>query len=233
LASGWVNWVLKGALVAGTLGLGYFFIESFFAGSSCSNTSSACYQALKPYQEQYQICASEYSSTLQQYLAENNANGTGFTSAQLSNLATLTDCMNVAAKNIAGVATQYNQNAYSVLETLGEIAVVGALALIGLKLFSTNIATIARSGATAASKLFNTIVRAAIFNNTITTASASAVASDMASITQSFNASDQDFISLLASENIITAEEAAATISEDGAALLADQIVTQDLLEAV
>jgi hypothetical protein len=233
MASGWVNWVLKGALVAGTLGLGYFFIESFFAGSSCSNTSSACYQALKPYQEQYQICANEYSSTLQQYLPENNANGTGFTSAQLSNLATLTDCMNAAAKNIAGVATQYNQNAYSVLETIGEEVVLGALVLVGLKLFKTEITTTVGSGATAAWKLLNTILRGGVINGTITTGSASAVASDMKLITQSFNASDEDFINLLAAENVITAEEAASLISEDGATLLADEIVTVDLLEAV
>lgn len=215
--------------VGGAIGLGYVVITRLFPGATsaqCTTPGSACYSALQPYIQDYNTCAQQYASNLQAYLQEDNSNGTGLTQAQINNLNYLTNCMNNAANNIAKIAQQYNVDWASVVESLGTELIAGALILIGIKYLGPELATVVRSGATAASNMIQSIIRGSVSNGTITANSASALADSLPTVNDAIQAYDQDLLTTLSEEGVTTAEEAATIISEDSVNIAVDFAVT-------
>jgi hypothetical protein len=228
----WQEAIIAVGGVAGAVGIGYYAVTKLLA-PPCA-PGSACYVAAQPYIEGYQICANNYASALKQYLAEDNANGTGLTQDQINNLNYLSTCMNQNAQQIASTAKQYNVDPIATVLFWGGVVISVALAYVGLKLFKTEIVTLVRMGATGASKLFHTIVRAGVADGEINNAStANALINQLPDIENSTASLDATALNNLAQEEVITAEEAQNIISEDETALGEDETVTADVLQGV
>ncbi len=222
--------------IAGAVGIGYVVVTKLIPGASsaqCTTPGSACYSALQPYAQEYQTCANQYAANLQAYLQENNANGTGLTSAQITNLNYLTQCMNQAAQNMAKVAQQYNVNPLAVLESWGTVIIEGALVIIGIKYLGPSLVTVLRSGATAASNALQSIVRGSVSNGTVTADSASALSLSLPSVDDTIQYYDQSLLDTLSIEGVITAEEATLVIDEDITNLVTDFTATIDELSSL
>jgi hypothetical protein len=202
-------------------------------GGSCSDTSSPCYQALQPLEQEFAACAQQYNTTLAQFIQEDSANGTGITSDQQSVLNQLTACMNTYAKQIATTAQGYGVNGLdTVLAYLGEGG-AGLLALVGLGKFVQYYQTSPATGAGAASVLNDATIQDAADAGEITAESASAFSSQLQSTTQDLISADQAALNDYVGAGILTADDAAQIAAADADAFEADAETVVSALEGL
>jgi hypothetical protein len=216
--------------VVGAIGIGAYAVTRLIT-PPCAQ-GSACSNAIAPYVDAWQICANEYASELQNDIKN------GIDPSSDSNLTYLTQCMNSNAATIAKTAQGFNYNALAVVETWGETVIEGAFVAIGIYAFfkaggAGYIGTAIRSGAGAANKLLQTIVRYFTSSGGISSSQASALVQQLPTLQDSLTSYDTSLLDSLSSEGIITAEEAINAISEDTTNIIADFTSTIDELEVL
>jgi len=237
-----IPWWGKLALIGGGVGiagyLAYYAISSLInpgpSGGSCTTPGSPCYEALQPYQEQFNECATQYNQYLQQYLKEDSQNGTGLTTGQLNNLNYLTQCMNTAAGNIGSVAKQYEPlEVPSILATAVGIAIVIAGVAIGArivfpKIYSTLKNNKPITGSDFANGSMQTQIRMAVDDGTITPEQAADLSQQLPNISQNDISTNTDTLNQMAADEVLTQEEADALATEDADNIEAD---TEDTID--
>lgn len=224
------------AAVGGAAGLGYIVITRLLPSASsaqCTTPGSPCYSAISPYLKEYQTCANSYAADLQLYQQEDNANGTGLTSSQITTLNYLTGCMNAAAKKIAQAANQYNVDPGLLLQQIVSEAIVpGALLYVGIKTIPGAVNKL-RFGGSASAKITNAVTEDNIANGDITPASASAMSDSISSNEQTLIQSDQATVTDLENLSVFTTAEADTLISDTVDSIDTDITVTVDDLLGV
>ena len=239
-------WPVKAGIIAGGIAGGgyltYYFVSQLTgpSGGSCVAVGTPCNTAIQPYQATYQACANQYSQNLDQYLKEDSANGTGLTTAQLSNLNYLSNCMNKAANNIANTAKAYvPQNPLTIVSYFAGIAIVTAVGLyfgakaVSILRASKNFGSGINNGFQAQQAMNDAGVQTDIENGTISTDEASGLNNQYGTITQdNINYSNQQIQGYLQDE-IITSEEASTITEETTTAMEDDAAVTEDDLTGI
>ncbi|MEM0159790.1 MAG: hypothetical protein QW393_03455 [Candidatus Micrarchaeaceae archaeon] len=245
-ATSGIPWPVKAGIIVGGVGaagyLTYYLIQQLTGtqGGSCMTPGTPCYTAINPYAQTYQTCANEYAQNLSNYLAEDNKNGTGFTTAQLSNLNYLANCMNTAASNIASEAKKYApQNPLLVLVYfLGAgaaiaISLVGGAEAVKILRSTKSFAAGFNNGFQVQQAMNDAAIRAKIASGDISPDEASGIDDQYSSMTQeNINYSSQQ-IQQYAADDIITQEEADAVDSEVSTAMEDDAAETEDELEGL
>ncbi len=230
-------WWAKGLIIAGAIGGGlyivYYIAQNFVSGitgSNCNQQGSACYNALQPYINTYQTCAQQYAYYLNKYLEEDAANGTGFTSAQLSQLNYLTNCMNNASENIANTAKNYNNDPITVIQNIGmEVGgIIGGA--YGLSLIIKALKTPPSNGSTFSSIIRNALLRQKVANGEITIDQASGLVKQSDELKSTDISTNDTFYNDLADEDIITADEADTIRTETDEDMAVDDTDTEDIL---
>ena len=237
-----IPWWGKLALIGGGVGiagyLAYYVISSLThpgpIGGSCTTPGTPCYEAMQPYQQQFNECALQYNQYLQQYLKEDSQNGTGLTTGQLDNLSYLTQCMNTAAVNMGQVAKQYEPtNPWEIVANAVYIAVgVVSVGIVGGSLFKTIYTTlknnkpITGSGFANASK--QTQIRMAVDDGTITPDQAAGLSQQLPEVSQSDISGNTQTLNEMAADDVMTQDEADALASEDADNIEAD---TEDTID--
>ncbi|MEM3862242.1 MAG: hypothetical protein QW203_07165 [Thermoplasmatales archaeon] len=245
-ATSGIPWPVKAGIIVGGVGaagyLTYYLIQQLTGtqGGSCTTPGTPCYTAINPYAQTYQTCANEYAQNLSNYLAEDNKNGTGFTTAQLSNLNYLANCMNTASSNIANEAKKYApQNPLVIVAYFAGIAIVTATSLYfgakgvsilrKTKSFSAGI----NNGFQAQQAMNDAAIQTSVADGDISADEASGINDQYSSMTQeNINYSSQQ-IQQYAADDIITQEEADAVDSEVSTAMEDDAAETEDELEGL
>lgn len=238
--SGLPSWV-KGLLIAGGIGgglyIGYVAVNTLVGGGTsadCSNPNSPCYQALQAYQQNYQTCANQYSSYLNQFLTENAANGTAFTSSQLSTLNYLTNCMDNAAANIAATAKQYQPKNY-----LGECFIIGTAIIstaiagyIGVKALAylKTIKTPIANGGSAGSGMMNVATRYYADTGLVPTDEVTGYAMNFQTQVPEWQSFNSSYWTQLADQGIVDTTIAAGESTTINYAISGDADVTLTLL---
>jgi len=237
-----IPWWGKLALIGGGVGiagyLAYYTINSLVnpgaTGGSCTTPGTPCYNALQPYQEQFNECATQYNQYLQQYLKEDSANGTGLTTGQQDNLNYLTQCMNTAAGNIGKVAKQYEPlEVPSILATAGAIAIVIVGAAIGYKIaFPKTYATLKNNkpitGSDFANGSMQTQLRMGVDDGTITPDQAADLSQQLPNISQNDISTNTDTLNQMVADDVLTQDEADTLATEDADNIDAD---TEDTID--
>ena len=235
-------WWAKAGIIAGGIGLaGYLVYYSIGQltgppGGSCTTPGTPCYEALYPYQQQFNTCAKQYATYLNQYLKEDSANGTGLTQAQIENLNYLQSCMDTAAKNMSNVAKQYEPaSVVDILVTYIGLGIVAALSLIGGfygagKFFSAlrNNKPVTGSGAGNAMK--QAMIRYAVDNGEISPDEAAGLESQLPDLTQNDIQSNNEVLDYYASIDAITTDEEQILSEEDATNMEEDTTDTEDIL---
>lgn len=230
-ATSGIPWWGKAAIIAGGIGIagyiGYYAVSQLTSsisgppGGSCTEQGSPCYTAVQPYQQAFSICANEYAQNLQQYINEDNKNGTGFTSAQLDVLNQLSSCMNSNASQIGNIAKQYEpENPIDVVATYIGAAIAAAILLylggktaVSVYLSLKNNKPI--SGSAAANAMKQVGVRYNYANGDISADQAAALEKQFPDITQSDIQGNDDFLTSLQDDGVITEEEDTVLSNED------------------
>ncbi|MEM3859329.1 MAG: hypothetical protein QW478_07970 [Candidatus Micrarchaeaceae archaeon] len=245
-ATSGIPWPVKaGIIVGGVAGAGYltyYLIQQLTgpSGGSCTTSGTPCYSALAPYEQEFQTCANQYASNMNNYIAEDNKNGTGFTSAQTSILNYLANCMNTAAAKMASVAKQFApQNPLLVLVYfLGAgaaiaISLVGGAEAVKILRSTKSFAAGFNNGFQVQQAMNDAAIRAKIASGDISPDEASGIDDQYSSMTQeNINYSSQQ-IQQYAADDIITQEEADAVDSEVSTAMEDDAAETEDELEGL
>jgi hypothetical protein len=239
-ATSGIPWWGKAAIIAGGIGIagyiGYYAVSQLTgpSGGSCTEQGSPCSTAVQPYQQAFNICANEYAQNLQQYINEDNTNGTGFTSAQLDVLNQLTSCMNNNASQIGKIAKQYEPaNPVDVLATYIGAAIAAAIVLylggktaVSIYLSLKNNKPI--SGSAAANAMKQVGVRYNYENGDISADQAAALEKDFPDITQSDIQGNDAFLTGLQEDSVITEEQDTVLSTEDGQYMEEDTTDTID-----
>jgi len=240
-----IPWWGKLALIGGGVGiagyLGYIAICNVTGscgpvGGSCTTPGTPCYTAIQPYQQQLNICASNYGQYLAQYLQEDSAQNPpiALTSGQLANLAYLTNCMNNASANIGKVAKQYEpENVTDILATYVGIAVVTAVGIyfggktaVNIYKSLKNNTPITGSGAANAETQVG--IRASVDDGTITPEQAADLSQQLPNISQNDISTNTDTLNQMAADDVLTQDEADALATEDADNIEAD---TEDTID--
>jgi len=222
-----IPWWGKLALIGGGVGiagyLAYYTINQLTgpSGGSCTTPGSPCYNALQPYQQAFQICANEYAKNLQQYINEDNANGTGFTSAQLNVLNQLEACMNQNASQISKIAKQYEpENPLDVAVTIIAAAVGAAIVLYisgrtAIYIYKSLNNNKPVSGSGAANAMKQTAIRSNYEDGNISPDQAAALKDQLPETTQDDIQANDDYLAGLQEDDVITQEEENILSDED------------------
>ncbi len=178
----WGKVLLIGGGIGGVIYLGYYFIKQYSGplGGSCATPGTPCYTAVQPYYQAWQICATQYSTYLSQYLQEDSANNTGLTQTQLTNLNYLTNCMNNNANGMANQAHKYAPSDVmgvlaSYIGTGIEIGIAVVTGAWAAKQILSGIRTIPRTGYSSSQVINDSILRFYAQNSKITPSTASAI----------------------------------------------------------
>jgi hypothetical protein len=235
-----IPWWGKLALIGGGVGiagyLAYYTINQLTgpSGGSCTTPGSPCYNALQPYQEQFNECATQYNQYLQQYLQQDSANGTGLTTGQQDNLNYLTQCMNTAAGNIGKVAKQYEpENVVDILATDIGIAIIIVGASIGAgylfkKIYPTLKNNKPITGSDFANGSMQTQLRMGVDDGTITPDQAANLKQQLPNISQNDISTNTDTLNQMVADDVLTQDEADTLATEDEANIDADTTDTID-----
>ncbi len=231
-------WWAKAGIIAGGIGvagyLAYYAIGQLTGptGGSCTTPGTPCYEALQPYQQQFNTCSQQYATYLNQYLKEDSANGTGFTSAQLSQLNYLENCMNTAAGNIANTAKQYEPaNVLDIVATFVGAGIFAALSLYGAgKFFSAlkNNKPVTGSGAGNAMK--QAMIRNSVENGEVSTDEAAGLESQLSDLTQQDVQGNDTMLNNYVTDEVITQSDAQIIAQEDETNMDDDTVETDDYL---
>jgi hypothetical protein len=233
-----VNAVLKGLLVIGGLAIGgygvYRVVQSLAGppGGACNDPTSPCYTATQPYVQQINSCTNQYNSYLAQFIAQDAAAGTSFTQLQLDTLAQLRSCINQNAASLGQAAQQYiggqslNFMVYSISTAvaLGIGSYFGAKAVNVLRGFKVSAAP--KTGSAAADLMNNTGIAASVDNGVVTSASASAFASDAQGYSAAFEAENAGILEDTYTALDILSVEAAAADAELDSVYFADDLTS-------
>ena len=226
-ATSGLPWWAKAAIIAGGIGIagyiGYYAINQLTgpSGGSCTTPGTPCNQALQPYQQAFQICANEYAKNLQQFINEDNANGTGFTSSQLDILNQLASCMNNNASQISKIAKQFEpENPIDVAVTIIAAAVGAAIVLYisgktAVYIFKSLKNNKPVSGSGAANALKQTAIRSNYEDGNISADQAAALEKQLPDMTQEDIQGNDEYLAGLQEDGVITQEEENILSSED------------------
>jgi hypothetical protein len=234
----WAKATIIGGAVGGLVFLGYEAVKalSLPPGGACNDPSSPCYQALKPYLTQFQICADEYAKRLDQFITENAQNGTSFTQAQLDTLNYLTNCMNQASEKMAQIAKEYAPDRWSEVLTYIFYAVLAGIVLkYAPKLAQAinSLRTRPRNGATASSIMYNILVQNAVNIGKINALNASAFMTTTQIMQQRLSAIDTAYYQRLVSLNIASQALATQLLSQELSAMSADFAMLMRMLSLI
>jgi hypothetical protein len=190
---------------AAAIGLAGYGIYSYAKGQTCSSSpSSPC----SPYIQAYKSCLNEYILANQQFLAEDQAAGVGYTVTQKEYLATLVTCMNNASKSIYTQTQSLNlpisEAVIAISAAVAAVIIVRGLYPLYAKLKLNNTSRVSGSDTAAAAR--QTVLQDAYENGTITPETASDFASDNQTLTQGDIQDTNTFVSNLS--NTLTETEA-------------------------
>lgn len=229
--------VLKGVAVIGGLGIGAYVVYRLLKSLTpdCTTPGSACYSALSGYTAQLNDCSTQFASNSNQFISEDAASGTGLTAAQEQILNYYKACMNDASSSIANTAKSYYQNPIQVMAWGVTGAILIAASAWGLKQIIPTLRTsgIAKSGAEAASSLYNSTVRALVNAGVIPPSAASSLATNIEADASAYAADDTAFWDALSALDVISVEDASAGLAEGIDAMGADFLDTVDILSGL
>jgi hypothetical protein len=197
-------------------------------GGSCTTPGTPCYNALLPYQQEFQSCLNQYTQLWSQIAQSGQAP----TDAQLQVSAQLRDCMDVAAGNVANTAQEYvPDNWATLLEQVITAAALIAFAAYGLpgiadfvnRLRSQGeITTKASNGAGIAAIVFDATVQYAALNNLISSTQVTAWETAVGSFAGNDILAVSVFYNSLVNIGLLTVYPAALQINAMTATIAAD-----------
>ena len=226
---GWGKIILAlgGATAIGLAGYG---IYSYVNGQTCSSSpSSPC----SPYIQAYKSCLNEYILANQQFLAEDQAAGVGYTVQQKDYLATLVTCMNNASKNIYTQTQSLNlpisEAVIAISSAVAAVIIVRGLYPMYAKLKLNNTNRVSGSDSAAAAR--QTVLQDAYENGTISPETASDFAADNQTLTQADLEDTNAFVSDISTTLTATeAETVTAAAQESVDAVTAAETEVDDEL---
>ncbi len=229
--------VLKGLAVVAGLGIAGYAVYKIVGTLSpnCTTPGSACNSALSGYTAQLNDCSTLFAQYSSQFITADAAAGTGLTAAQEQTLAYYKTCMNDASNSIAGTSATYNQAPLSTLFWAASAGIIIAASAWGLSKIvpSLNITSVARSGTSVGSAIYNATIRQLVNAGLIPPDSAAALSVNVQSDAATYASDDAAFWNALSALDVISVEDATAAISEETDALAQDFADTVDILSGV